>query len=193
MPNLRKLLKKYYPIILLVLVVAVCIDLLSFSDVLTGPILEQRQQEEIMQKLEETFPDITDTVVVDDVYVVLDVNGILAYAVLATGMGYGGEIKTLVILEDQETVHSIFIVKQTETPGLGGRVQTPEFTDQFEGISIQDIRLKQDGGAVDGITGATISSTTVTEMVRKKALEQVEALPSEEDVQAALQQQQESE
>jgi Na+-translocating ferredoxin:NAD+ oxidoreductase subunit G len=192
MPDLRKMLKKYYPVILLVLVVAVCIDLLSFSDVLTGPILEQRQQEEIIQKLEENFPDMTDIVVVDDVYVVLNEGGTLAYAFLATDMGYGGEIRALVILNDQDTVHSIYIVKHTETPGLGGRIETPEFTDQFEGISIEDIRLTTDGGAIDGITGATISSTTVTEMIREQALEQIGDLPSEEEIQAALQEKQQS-
>ena len=39
MPDLRDLIKRYYPVILLVIVVLISADLLSFSDVLTGPIL----------------------------------------------------------------------------------------------------------------------------------------------------------
>ena len=186
MPDLRDLIKRYYPVILLVIVVLISADLLSFSDVLTGPILAQREQEAILARLKETFPDMTEPVIIDDVYVVTADNKIIGYAFLAKGMGIGGQIKTLVILEDEATVKAISVIRQTETPGLGDLITLPEFIDQFAGRLIQDIKLTTEGGQIDAITGATVSSTVVIETVRNAALEQVKALPSAEEVQAAL-------
>lgn len=186
MPDLRDLIKRYYPVILLVIVVLISADMLSFSDILTGPILAQREQEAILARLEETFPDMTESVIIDDVYVVTADDKIIGYAFLAKGLGIGGQIKTLVILEDEATVKAIFVIRQTETPGLGDLITLPDFTDQFAGRIIEDIKLTTEGGQIDAITGATISSTVVIETVRKAALEQVKALPPAEEVQAAL-------
>ena len=187
MPDLRDLLKKYYPIILLVIVVAVSVDLLSFSDVLTGPILAKREREAIITKLGETFLDMAEFVIVDDVYVAITADDeVLSYAFVATGYGIGGQIRTLVILENESTVKKIFVIRQTETPGLGDKIILPEFTGQFDMKKIEDIKPTSEAGQIDAITGATVSSVVVTEMVRTKALEQVAALPPAEEVYAAL-------
>jgi electron transport complex protein RnfG len=59
-------------------------------------------------------------------------------------------------------------LSQQETPGLGARIvevrpggEKPWFTSQFEGKSGDELRLKKDGGGIDAITGATISSRAV--------------------------------
>ena len=75
MPDLRDLIKRYYPVILLVIVVSISVDMLSFSDILTGPILAQREQEAILARLEETFPDMTESVIIDEGFGSLDKNG----------------------------------------------------------------------------------------------------------------------
>ncbi len=186
MPDLRNLLKRYYSVIFLVIVVAVSADLLGFSDIVTGPILARREREAIVARLEETFPDMTEFVILDDVYVAMADDKIINYAFLAKGFGVGGKIKTLVILEDETTVKIIFVIRQTETPGLGALITLPDFTDQFAMRKFEDIKLTTEAGQIDAITGATISSTVVTEMVRSTALEQVKALPTEEEIYAAL-------
>jgi electron transport complex protein RnfG len=186
MPDLRNLVKKYYPVILLVIVVSISADMLGFSDILTGPILAQREQETILARLEETFPDTTESVILDDIYVLTTDDKIIGYAFLAEGLGIGGKIQTLVILEDKATVKAIFVIRQTETPGLGDLITSPDFTRQFTGKIIEDIEPTTEGGQIDAITGATISSTVVIETVRNTALEQVKALPSAEEVRAAL-------
>ena len=56
---------------------------------------------------------------------------------------------------------------QTETPGLGVKVTRAAFREQFRGKGAGAARLKQDGGTVDAITAATISSRAVADGVRE--------------------------
>ncbi|MEA1944722.1 MAG: FMN-binding protein [Euryarchaeota archaeon] len=59
------------------------------------------------------------------------------------------------------------VLAQKETPGIGDKVQsTPEFTDSFVGVGLDGLTLSSDGGKIDGISGATLSSVAVTDGVR---------------------------
>lgn len=93
----------------------------------------------------------------------------IGYAFLAEGQGYSGTIKTMVGMYQNGTISRIVVISQTETPGLGTRIVEPEFTNQFSGKRIEEVRLSRDGGLIDSITGATISSRAVTEIVRTRA------------------------
>jgi Na+-translocating ferredoxin:NAD+ oxidoreductase subunit G len=92
----------------------------------------------------------------------------LAYA--SSGMGYGGEIGVMVAFDMDGKLSGIGIMTHSETPGLGARVQEPGFTDQFRGLDIKDgVKLSQDGGRINGISGATLSSKGVASAVDKAA------------------------
>ncbi len=92
----------------------------------------------------------------------------LAYA--SSAMGYGGEIGVMVAFDRDGKLSGIGIMTHSETPGLGARVQEPGFTDQFRGLDTKDgIKLSQDGGRINGISGATLSSKGVASAVDKAA------------------------
>ena len=74
------------------------------------------------------------------------------------------------------SVKGIEILSHSETPGLGARITESDFTDQFVGLNIDDISLTQDGGQIDGLTGATISSQAVVDAVRETAMEKVKLI-----------------
>lgn len=80
----------------------------------------------------------------------------------AKGKSYS-EIDTLVGMLKDGTLTAIKVLAQDETPGIGSRVTTPEFTDRFRNI--------QDISQVQAITGATVSSQAVIDSVKKKAAE----------------------
>jgi electron transport complex protein RnfG len=86
----------------------------------------------------------------------------------SSSKGYGGKITILVGVNAGGKVNGIEILEHTETPSLGGRMQRPEFTARFAGRSIRetDWRVRKDGGDIDEITSATISSRAVLEAVR---------------------------
>jgi electron transport complex protein RnfG len=83
--------------------------------------------------------------------------------------GYGGPIETLVGVRADASVNGIEIIRaEKETPGLGAKIKEPAFLKQFGRHSASDLAwaaIVKDGGQIDAITGATISSRAVTKSV----------------------------
>ena len=80
------------------------------------------------------------------------------------GKGFGGDIGVIVAvnLETDEIV-GIGVTTHSETPGLGSRAKTdPAFSTQFKGLSLNNpFKVKSDGGEIDAISGATVTSRGV--------------------------------
>ena len=76
--------------------------------------------------------------------------------------GYGGDIELMVgFMPDEKTVVCYKVLAASETPGLGMKLKTPEFADQFSGKEASGLRVKKDGGEIEAITSATITSRAV--------------------------------
>ena len=88
------------------------------------------------------------------------------------GKGFGGEIGVIVALNlENDQIVGIGVTTHSETPGVGARAKTdPSFSKQFKGISIKEpFKVKADGGKIDAISGATISSRGVCGAVADSA------------------------
>lgn len=99
-----------------------------------------------------------------------DNNGEYAGAVFeVAGRGFGGPINITVGVDKENKISGIAISKldQSETPGLGIKITTPKFQDQFVGKVEGRVKLKKDGGEIDAITAATISSRAVVKAVEE--------------------------
>lgn len=77
-----------------------------------------------------------------------------------TKKGFAGEIQLMAGLLPDGTLYRVRVLQHAETPGLGSKMTDPKFAGQFENRHPQTFRLrvKKDGGDVDAITAATISS-----------------------------------
>ena len=76
--------------------------------------------------------------------------------------GYGGDITLMVgFKKDKKTVISYKVLAASETPGLGMKLKTPEFAGQFAGKDGRSLKVKKDGGEIEAITSATITSRAV--------------------------------
>ena len=82
--------------------------------------------------------------------------------------GFGGKIELMVGVLADGTINAVSVLSQAETPGLGANMVNPSFKDQFNGKNPASFKLsvKKDGGDVDAITAATISSRAFTEAVK---------------------------
>jgi Na+-transporting NADH:ubiquinone oxidoreductase subunit C len=103
------------------------------------------------------------------------------YIIPVRGKGLWGPIWGYVALEsDMNTVHGASFNHKGETPGLGAEINTEEFQQQFVGKKILDdagkfvsVKVVKGGAApgdlhgVDAISGGTITSNGVTEMLRR--------------------------
>ena len=91
-----------------------------------------------------------------------------AVAYETSGKGFGGDIGVMVgvNLETDELL-SIGVTTHSETPGLGSRAKDdPSFGAQFKGMSMnKPFKVKTDGGNVDAVSGATITSQGVCQGV----------------------------
>jgi electron transport complex protein RnfG len=74
--------------------------------------------------------------------------------------GYSGDIWIMVGFNMTGEIQNVFVIEHKETPGLGSKMTTPNFVNQFLGKNPEqmNLKVKKDGGDVDAITGATISS-----------------------------------
>jgi electron transport complex protein RnfG len=175
-PN-QGIIKRFYPIILLTIVILISVVLLSFTNSFAAEKIQAQADAQTKAMLVAMFPDMTDYSLTKDIYVVKASGKTIGYAFIATGKGYGGAISILVGLQDAATIKGISIISQSETKGLGSRVTLPNFTDKFTGKKIDDVKIKSEGGAIDGITGSTVSSKAVINAVRETALEKIKQLP----------------
>lgn len=169
---LKKILSnKIYPIFFLTFVVAISVILLMFINNITSPIVTIKQNEKIQTILGSIYPDMSRFEYEDEIYTIYSDEEVIGYAFAASGSGYGGRINILVGIDSDFKIMDISILSQVETPGFGSKITESSFTDQFKGLSASDIALRAAGGKIDAITGATISSRALINIVRNKIME----------------------
>ncbi len=96
---------------------------------------------------------------------------LVGHVAKAKGKGYADKIEVLLGLDPGgNTIKGLFILDQKETPGLGNRILEKSWRDQFMDKSSDTTLVvvktgKKQDHEIDGISGATISSRSVTNIV----------------------------
>ena len=147
-----------------------------------GPI-EKGQKEKKEKALQAVLPDyqgtVRDTVIVDadneeiPVHLAIGENGELCGAGIETytKKAFAGRFDLMVGFDSTGTIVNTEVLKAGETPGLGDKINKnkSEFATQFNHQNPADFQLvvKKDGGDVDAITAATISSRAYCDAVQR--------------------------
>jgi electron transport complex protein RnfG len=91
--------------------------------------------------------------------------------------GYSGAIKLLVGIAQDGTLTGVRVTEHHETPGLGDAIdeERSDWIYGFDGKSLDNPtldqwRVKRDGGAFDQLTGATITPRAIVKAVKKSLL-----------------------
>ncbi|MBU1711898.1 MAG: RnfABCDGE type electron transport complex subunit G [Proteobacteria bacterium] len=90
----------------------------------------------------------------------------------STGKGFGGDFGIMLgVNVTDDKIIGIGVTTHSETPGIGSRAQTdPRFAAQFKGLLLaDDFKVKSEGGQVDAISGATVTSKGVAGAVTDAA------------------------
>ena len=83
------------------------------------------------------------------------------WVIEVTPSGFGGLIDMLVGVDTSGAVTGVSIVSLSETSGLGANAVRESFRSQYVGKT-KSVKLRKQGGEIDALTGATITSTAVT-------------------------------
>lgn len=108
---------------------------------------------------------------VSNLYIAMDEAGnTVGYCATVLPEGYGGPVETIVGMDLTGTITGVKVTSNmSETPGLGAKATVKEnFTYQFEKRT-PSFAVTRDGGDIDAITSATITSRAVTEGVNAAA------------------------
>ncbi|MDP2087842.1 MAG: RnfABCDGE type electron transport complex subunit G [Flavobacteriaceae bacterium] len=87
-------------------------------------------------------------------------------AVIGTSeKGFSGLIKLMIGFKPDGTIQNIAVLEQKETPGLGTKIKDAAFINQYrdKNLAIFNAKVKKDGGEIDGLTGATITTRAFSE------------------------------
>jgi len=81
--------------------------------------------------------------------------------------GYGGDVVLMIGMSSDGKLISYEVIQATETPGLGTKMTSNSFKKPLFGRPLDsEWKVKKDGGSVDAITAATISSRAVLDCIR---------------------------
>ena len=153
----------------LLLICAVTAGLLAGVNSITAPIIDELNAAKTQEAISAVLPGGFDTEIAD----YADATGIVSkvyqgangYAVEVGPGGFDNTITMMVGIDNEGKVLGISVVNHTETAGLGAvaAADTPKgiaFREQFIGAS-GSVSVSKDGGAIEAITGATITSRAI--------------------------------
>ncbi len=179
-----------YPILFTLIVTAVTTFLLAGINHLTSDAIALNEQTALRstilyvfnidypndaEKIEEIFNQRIKFKQVGEetIYYIEEGDQIAAYAFPIDGVALWGSVHGYVaITSDFSQIIGIDFVSHSETPGLGGRISEDWFKEQFRGLKLENlaegeyIRYRPaPGGNVDGISGATLTSNAIRDLL----------------------------
>ena len=151
----------------LLAITAVVAVILAAVNSVTAPRIAAQNEQKTQAAIEAVLPgggqEVTFT---DDTgLVTVAYKGDNGCAVQVTPNGFNGTVTMMVGVDNDGKVTGISIISHTETAGLGATAAAKTdagraFRDQFIGMS-GTVSVAKDGGEVDALTGATITSRAV--------------------------------
>ncbi len=167
-------------ILCLLLISAVMAGALGFVYGVTKGPIEKANKEKEMQAVKDVLPEFNNDPTAD----AKEIDGLKFYNAAKDGQpvgcavktftdkGFSGHFELMVGFKPDGSINKIVVLEHKETPGLGSKMREPKFADQFNGLNIGTLKdkllkVKKDGGTVDAITAATISSRAYCDGIQK--------------------------
>ncbi|WP_250673761.1 RnfABCDGE type electron transport complex subunit G [Paraclostridium ghonii] len=161
--------------IILFVICAVASLMLSLTNNITAPVIEQRNiqannesRQEVLQDAKE-FKEVTNVKgdLVEEIYQGEKDGEVVGYTIKTAPRGYGGNVEVMVGISSDGKISGVKIGNHSETPGLGSKAAEPAFKDQYNGKSVETSLNVVKGNAsnendIVAISGATITSKAVT-------------------------------
>jgi len=150
---------------------------LGYVYVLTKGPIEKANKEKEVEAVKMVLPDFDN----DPVKEMKEIDGLFFYPATKGGQAVGcavntftdkafsGKFTLMVGFLPDGKINKTVVLDQKETPGLGTKMKEPKFYTQFQGKDPAQFKMKvkKDGGEVDAISAATISSRAYCDALNK--------------------------
>ncbi len=152
------------PVLVLVIICLITSTLLAVTNNATAPVIETNSKAAADASRREVLPEADSFTLMEGLtneYVteVYKADNGAGYVITAQAKGYGGQVPVMVAFNTDGNIAAVKFLNNDETPGLGQKVKDAWFGEQFAGRqSDVELVLTKNGGDVDAISGATISS-----------------------------------
>ncbi len=168
-------------VVVLTIIAALSGSVLSMWDGVTAPLIEANRLKVLKQAISTVLPDYDyydETLIREDItlYVGKDsLSNTVGIAFKAKGNGFSPDLAVMVGINPEfSELTGIEILEQTETPGLGNKIEDDWFKDQFKGQIMDDqetsviknVKPTDPARGIQAISGATISSKAVVNIIR---------------------------
>ena len=169
-------------IVCLTAISAVCACVLASVNAVTKDAISKIREQQTLDAAVAVMPSGVEASNVekigDGIFVGKDASGKSAgYAVKGSDpAGYGGDVVLMVGFTPDFKIVTYKKLEAAETPGLGSNLTNPGFMKQFSGMDASTpLAVKKDGGGVDAITSATITSRAVCGAINnaKRKMEEI--------------------
>ena len=141
-------------------------------DVTKEPIKRAQEQKVVdaLRKVLPAFESVEEMEERDGVYVATKGDEVVGYAIEGTSPnGFNGNVSLMVGYTAEGVIYNVEVLAQAETPGLGANMESEgnALIVSFKGKKAEDMTMTvvKDGGDVDALTAATISSRAYAEAV----------------------------
>ncbi len=142
-----------------------------------NPLIEINKEKELKEAIYKVLPEAVsyNEIEKDRLYEGIGERGnVIGYAFIAEGNGYQGKIKIIAGIDVAlKKLKGIEVLESTETPGLGAEITNEPFKSQFRSLSVLPEITFTKGGVtktneIQAITGATISTRSVVEILNEE-------------------------
>lgn len=171
--------------LMLFLITFITALLLGFVNQVTAPQIAKNNEATRAAAMAEIIPDAEfveaepsevpapdkNTPAIQNIYEAQKDGETVGYCMEVLPSGFGGTLTVVVGINTDGTVAGAKVTSHAETPGLGAKAQSdPTWIVQFAGQAADgSLAVTKDGGTINSITGATITSRAVTLAVNTAA------------------------
>ncbi len=169
--------------LVLMIIAAVSSGLLAYVYSLTKDKIEEANKKKKIEALKKVLPEFNNSPIDETFKVATDEDSLTCYvgkkdedivgvAIESfTNKGFSGYFSVMIGFQPDGTIYNTMMLEHQETPGLGDKAEKSksDWSNQYNNKNPADfnIKVKKDGGQIDGITAATISSRAYSDAVQR--------------------------
>lgn len=153
---------------------------LAVTNDLTAPAIENARKEADLENMQEVFKEADEFLLIEEeklaelkttspelseLYYALNSEDQLGYVAKVTTGGFGGSMEIIVGFNGEGLISGLRVGQHAETPGLGDNATSPEFYEQFVGLTLTEAigvnKVQAEENEILAISAATITSDAV--------------------------------